>query len=287
MKTNPMARFKNLINPQSSLWIRLISALFAIGILFALTYFWGKDGLKILAFAAVVLGTRELIPILFHPSDSLFLKGLFYILMILIFSVSVKYPDFSSVLFSIGSIVFFSASLVHRRRFEDLESWSLFQFKAIMGFFYLGLLPSFACRILDLNQGMIWFFSYLGIVLGGDTGAYFAGLLFGKTKIMPEVSPKKTKAGMWGGLFGSLIFGFGILTQLSDQPDPVWIGLLCILSGGIGQMGDLFESALKRVAKVKDSGSLMPGHGGILDRVDGLLFAAPIFFLGASLLSRA
>lgn len=110
-----------------------------------------------------------------------------------------------------------------------------------------------------------------------DTGAYYAGLLFGKQKIWPKVSPKKTWIGSLGGLVACLglniIFGF-----ILDKNNLLNYFLLGILLNLGAQLGDFFESALKRKLGIKDSSNLLPGHGGILDRIDSLLFILPIYF---------
>ncbi|MBQ46684.1 MAG: hypothetical protein CMP10_04215 [Zetaproteobacteria bacterium] len=117
----------------------------------------------------------------------------------------------------------------------------------------------------------------LFIVFGGDTGAYFAGKKFGKHKLAPRMSPNKTWEGSIGGIAASL--AGGIAVQLFfDSSLTTWSGILVvsIVGGAFGQMGDLIESTFKRFASVKDSGIIFPGHGGFLDRVDGILFAAPV-----------
>ena len=112
----------------------------------------------------------------------------------------------------------------------------------------------------------------------GDTFAYFAGRAIGGKKLYPRVSPKKTWAGAFGGLFGS-IFGLFVLRAVwvpeEALPTAVCVGL-GLACGVLEQAGDLCESLFKRSFGVKDSGSLLPGHGGILDRLDGLLFAGPV-----------
>jgi phosphatidate cytidylyltransferase len=113
-----------------------------------------------------------------------------------------------------------------------------------------------------------------------DTLAYLCGSFFGKTKLIPSISPNKTIEGTLGGLLFTLAFVavWGYFTNWF----PVWqwiaIGLIASV---VGSVGDLAESKLKRMADIKDSGSMMPGHGGALDRFDSLLLAAPVAFLFA------
>ena len=116
-----------------------------------------------------------------------------------------------------------------------------------------------------------------------DTAAYYSGTFFGKAKIWPQISPKKSWAGSIGGMAGCVlgVTAFGL--SLGDAPLYAWL-LLGVLLNVAAQLGDFFESALKRKLEVKDSGTLLPGHGGLLDRVDSLLLALPCYVLFRQLL---
>jgi phosphatidate cytidylyltransferase len=122
----------------------------------------------------------------------------------------------------------------------------------------------------------------------GDTGAYFAGRFLGTKKLYPDVSPKKTWAGAIGGLLGSVVAA-GLMKVLRLDAIIGWVDvfLIAIPAAILGQLGDLAESLLKRSVGVKDSGSLLPGHGGILDRIDAVIFIAPYVALYAMLALRA
>jgi phosphatidate cytidylyltransferase len=113
----------------------------------------------------------------------------------------------------------------------------------------------------------------LVLVWVGDSAAYFAGRGFGRWKLSPQISPNKTWEGAVANLLGALMVGavFGYWTKIA----PAHILAMAVLGSIAGQMGDLFKSTFKRCAGVKDSGTMLPGHGGILDRVDALIFAAP------------
>lgn len=115
------------------------------------------------------------------------------------------------------------------------------------------------------------------LVWANDTGAYLAGSAFGKTKLFERISPKKTLEGSLGGLVLSLGVAFAFSNYATQISVLDWM-LIAILVVIFGSLGDLFESLLKRKADVKDSGKLMPGHGGMLDRFDSVLFAAPVVF---------
>jgi len=120
---------------------------------------------------------------------------------------------------------------------------------------------------------------FLAVVTwASDSAAYYAGTLWGKHPLMPSISPKKTYEGLLGGLMGAI--AAAVLAQIwfaseLSWTDAVVLGILLTLTG---LAGDLFESAIKRRAGVKDSGGILPGHGGMLDRIDSLLFTAPTFY---------
>jgi phosphatidate cytidylyltransferase len=147
-----------------------------------------------------------------------------------------------------------------------------------LGLLYLPLLLGHLIPLRLLPDGREWIFLTLMVIMGCDTFAYFIGSKFGKRKLYPAVSPNKSFEGGIGGLFGSVLavlLARAIFLPAVGIVDGVLIGLLL---GVIGQLGDLFESLLKRACKVKDSGTMIPGHGGILDRLDSLLFAFPIVY---------
>ncbi|MEE9382963.1 MAG: phosphatidate cytidylyltransferase [Nannocystaceae bacterium] len=134
------------------------------------------------------------------------------------------------------------------------------------------------------DDGASWLVVALGIAFLSDTVAYVAGRTMGRHALYPEVSPNKTIEGSVGGLCGGVLatFGFGVCWLL---PQLAWHHALFLglLGSALGQLGDLVESALKRAFGVKDSGSLLPGHGGMLDRIDALLFVAPAVYYYVSL----
>ncbi|MEJ6981208.1 phosphatidate cytidylyltransferase [Pedobacter sp. P351] len=120
--------------------------------------------------------------------------------------------------------------------------------------------------------------AFMLMLWANDTGAYIFGVSFGKHKLFERHSPKKTWEGFFGGLATGLLAAYIIGTQFHDLTLVQWF-IVSAIVGIAGTFGDLFESMLKRSISIKDSGSLLPGHGGLLDRFDGLLFAAPLVFI--------
>lgn len=268
-----------------SFYIRAISAAVAVAGLIALAIFMKETGFILLCYLIVILGAHEALKILFHDESSKLAKTVFYLCTIINFSIAVYFPFLSTIGFAFLSLVFCSVAIFIRGKFDDLSSLTIYQAKGVLGFFYVGLLPALGCRLLFLPNGMVWFFTMLGIVFAGDTFAYLSGMFFGKTKLMPTISPKKTVEGSLGGLVGSMIAAV-IASFFLPHVNLLALLPLALVVGVFAQIGDLFESLLKRVANLKDSGSLMPGHGGVLDRIDGVLFATPLMLLGASFIER-
>ena len=148
---------------------------------------------------------------------------------------------------------------------------------------YVPLLGSFAALMLAEGQGPLRVVTFLLIVVMSDTGGYVAGVLFGKHPMAPKISPKKS----WEGVAGSLLFATvaGICMAILVLHVPFWVGI--ILSVGlvaVGSCGDLIESMIKRDLGIKDMSSFLPGHGGVMDRLDSLLVAAPVAWLTMYLL---
>lgn len=139
---------------------------------------------------------------------------------------------------------------------------------------------------LGLAPGAAWVFLVLMVTWGQDILAYFVGKYAGRTKMAPGLSPKKTWEGAAGGMLGA-IGGGALAVALFGLPVSVWAGALLGVAGGvIGPLGDLSESFIKRQVGVKDAGSLIPGHGGVLDRIDSLIFTAPVLYYLILLLTR-
>lgn len=149
--------------------------------------------------------------------------------------------------------------------------------EGVLGLAYIGY--AMGCLWLlreQTDHGRVWLFLILGATWAGDSAAYFVGSRFGKRRLAPVLSPNKTWAGAVGGLAGSLAGGL-LALPLFGGAVPVGLVAAASLAVGVGgQLGDLFESLWKRAKGVKDSGRLIPGHGGILDRVDSLLMGIPV-----------
>lgn len=167
----------------------------------------------------------------------------------------------------IGILLYLLASVVTKNKFtfDDAGFMVISVLYVGMGFYYL-----FVTR----EVGIMYIFLALFTIWATDSGAYFIGKAFGKNKLWPEISPNKTIEGFVGGIISALVVGvlFLLFTDISAGK----LLTMSIVIAIFGQLGDLVQSAYKRHYGVKDSGKILPGHGGILDRFDSLLFILPI-----------
>ncbi len=187
----------------------------------------------------------------------------------------------------IGSLI--AAVFTARENTNALPSWAL----SVVGVIYVPFLLSHLILLRAVNtplsnglvtpwvsSGFAWIVFALATTWLGDTFAYFVGRSLGRTPLAPHISPKKTWEGSIGGLIGAALTGLGCVYLFGLPISPMAGAVLGAVAGIIGPLGDLAESQIKRQIGVKDVGSLLPGHGGILDRIDSILFMVPVVYYG-------
>lgn len=216
-------------------------------------------------------------------------------LMVAIVWASRSASGYSYVLFQLASVIgvlWWLLSLLWLRSYDfasNHQSWARF-FKLAAG--ALAVIPAW-CALAWIHagepNGHIWLLTALAIVWAADSAAYFAGRHFGGTlfkdrKLAPRISPNKTLEGVLGGVIGGVLVGVcGALLAGASGAQAPFVALVALAATLASVVGDLYESLLKRHAGVKDSGHLIPGHGGILDRIDGVLAALPVFAMGKAM----
>ena len=157
----------------------------------------------------------------------------------------------------------------------------------LLGLYYVAIPISYIYKIRILDKGIFIFILVFVCSWIADTFAYFTGVTLGKHKLVPHLSPKKSVEGAIGGILGAIIVGtlYGFfLGRYYGEHLALSFGIICALGSFISIFGDLAASAIKRKYDVKDYSNLIPGHGGILDRFDSMIFVAPIVYAGATLL---
>lgn len=159
------------------------------------------------------------------------------------------------------------------------------------GFFYVAVMLSYVYQTRVFTDGGIIVWLIFLSSWGCDTCAYCAGMLFGKHKMAPKLSPKKSVEGGVGGVLGAALLGALFAAAANGfsgaSVNPLHYALICGVGGMISQVGDLAASAIKRNYEIKDYGKLIPGHGGVLDRFDSVIFTAPVIYYLASFLAGA
>lgn len=253
---------------------RVITALIAVPLLTGIIWFAPFWVLTIVVLVVALRGLYEFYAML-GPRVAKTIVFITYVLTILLFcSLLYKGLFFMAILplFVMFPLAFFLFSN------EKNYSNSTYFPQTIIGPFYICLPLIFFLLIAGLDQGKMWIFFILAVIFAGDTGSFYVGRHLGKHKLTP-ISPGKTWEGTVGGLLANVlsagIFGLLFFPSLS----LISIVVLAIVIGISGQVGDLAESLLKRISNIKDSGTVLPGHGGILDRIDSLLFAIPVLYL--------
>ncbi len=250
---------------------------------------------KRIAVAAIVLPLLYLYIMFLDKNWFFFLVALISVVAILEFYSMykvhglIKYTGVISCILIITTMSFFPKEIISvivvsvmaimtiRLLFKRTPLYSLQDISAsVIGIIYIPCFISFQIQLREINP--VWIIFLYATVWAADSLAYYVGKSFGRTKLYREMSPNKTIAGAWGsilgGILGSLLIKYTLLDSISIY-NTIIAG---IIIGTVTIIGDLVESMLKRDAGVKDSGILIPGHGGILDKLDGALFSGPVLY---------
>ncbi|MBF8251299.1 MAG: cdsA [Deltaproteobacteria bacterium] len=188
------------------------------------------------------------------------------------------YVGSSQVIIAMLTFGFISVCLIRLSKAGDLGTVFQEIGYTFLGPLYVGLLLGHLTLLRATVEGREWTLLLFFTIWMGDIAAFYTGLSIGKHKLYPEISPNKTIEGAIGGIIGCFIIVTAAKLFYMNQLSVVDVAILSIGIAVMGQLGDLCESMFKRAAGVKDSGNIIPGHGGILDRFDSVLFAAPFLY---------
>jgi phosphatidate cytidylyltransferase len=264
---------------ESNLKVRLLTAAVVVPPLLWLLFRGPAWGFFLLVVVATAIAADELFRMT-HPADGIARA----IGVTTTLGVSVCLYMWGSdprVLLTLFFVVPLLGLMVPLWRLGEISSSALRTFAGVTGPFYIGgLLCALALVRRDAGAvGPHYVFMCLTFAWLADTGGYFFGRFLGKRKLYEAVSPKKTRAGFVGALIGAEV-GAALAHFVYLRSIPLAQALaLGLVAGALGQFGDLVESLLKRSTGIKDSGSIVPGHGGMLDRIDALIIVAPIVYL--------
>ncbi len=270
--------------PRTELGKRVATAIVGVAAILAVLIFGGLGGTMFFTFVISLGMILEFGSITFSLADAKEKRTV----LALISAVSLLgcfVTVGSEFAWMIGGFLLLSVFFLLRAgRYEDEREFSRHYRElcySVFGMIYLVFVPLYLPKVFQFggpDRGHHWVLLFLSIVWAGDTGAYFAGLNFGRHKLFPRVSPKKTVEGAIGGLLAGLAAALLYKVALLSELSVLGAIVISLMVGVVAPLGDLCESFLKRAFDKKDSGSLLPGHGGFLDRFDGVVFSLPVMY---------
>ena len=259
----------------------ITGSLFVAALVFCIL--WNSYSIGIVFFVCLLIGSLELTKLLNNGEPNkiaslskIVVLGNAYVLSFLILRESIEIK-WIFILIPLITLFFvydlFTTKTNSFRNLNEILFGLLYVFIPFMSLNILGTSEKFATKVEMTNSQHI-LLGFFVILWTSDSMAYVTGKLIGKNKIAPAISPGKTWEGVIGGFAFSLVAAF-LISYFTESSLYLWLGMAAIISS-FGFIGDLSESMLKRKAGLKDSGNLLPGHGGILDRFDGIVFSAPL-----------
>lgn len=263
----------------SELRQRVITGVVGAATLIGLILFGGAPGMLLVTGVIVLAMVFEYSRLVFHLPDAR--EKRYFLLVLAWFAVVGHFLAVGGVEFELLTLCFLALAtyfLATARRYADFADHFREMMLALGGLVYVVFTTLYLPRIHALAGGERLTLLFLALVWATDTGAYFVGRRYGRRKLYAEVSPKKSVEGALGGLAVALVVA--IVAKLSFAHQLSWGGTIVtpLVVSAVAQIGDLFESFLKRASACKDSGSFLPGHGGFLDRFDGVVFSAPVMY---------
>lgn len=255
---------------------RWLTSIIAVPLLFALIYFSSEDVFSFFILVLILFALWEYNRLAFGKEGNISEKA-----EVMIFGFLIVLSAHLNSFPFIVSVVTFSVMisfLIFLFRIKG-ESFDIIDLgKVIMGFMYIPLMMSYFILLRHLTDGSRWIFFVLIIAFSGDISAYYTGKTIGRRKLQSFISPGKTVEGTIALLIGSVVGAFFSQQFFFNEIRLTHALIIGAAGGMLGQLGDLFESSIKRAAHVKDSGFIIPGHGGIMDRIDCLCFMVPFVY---------
>lgn len=259
---------------------RWLTSIVALPLLFILIAKGGGAAFALLIGIACLISLWEFFHIVTADTEIRWIRNPLSWLVFISSSIIVwaAYQDLLQVMLGVIALNLIASGILSISLFRSRPSVVDTIFKQSLSVIYIPLLLSHLVFLRSQPSGVLWILFLVCIVFAGDICAFYAGTHLGRHKLCPAVSPGKTWEGAFGGLSANI--GVGAVFKYFLLPELPWLPslFLFVTIGIAGIVGDLFESELKRVAKIKDSGVIFPGHGGMLDRIDALLFAGPVAY---------
>jgi len=259
---------------------RVFTGVLGGALLLGLIIFGGRVGMAILISILSLGMIFEFTEMTFTMPDRVEKRYLLWSLTWFVELVNLLAPQVEFGLLTVTFLCLFIYFLFSAKRYSEAEFSTHFKELAFSVFavVYLVFLPIYFMKIYELANGMQWVLVFLLINWAGDSAAYFVGTKYGRHKLYPLISPKKSVEGGWGGIGAGV--GVALISKALFFHSMPWgaVFVLPVIVGAAAQLGDFCESFFKRAFFKKDSGSILPGHGGFLDRFDGVVFSLPVMY---------
>jgi phosphatidate cytidylyltransferase len=268
---------------ERNLVLRIASGIIALPLLGVLVFWRETLPFALLALVAVAVGLHELGRLTMPEATARARATL--VLLGTAFAAGVYFRPALALAWAMAALVLLGLDVLTTSSHGDLRASVTRLAVSAFGIFYVGgLLVAMPLLRRDVADGSLWVTTAVAVTFVNDTGAYLVGRTLGRHKLAPAISPGKTVEGLLGGLAAGI--GFMFIARATYFPALTVTDVLAIgvAAGVLGPAGDLLESLIKRAAGAKDSGRLIPGHGGILDRIDALLFVGAYVYVHASYL---
>lgn len=260
---------------------RIVAALAALALVLPVLFLGGQLGAEVLVGVVLVLVLWEYAPICDEASR----KSVFAVLGPVgagLYAMAVwATPDWLAIGIIGGMFAVLTWSMLTR---DTPEAAAKTGAMMAFGLIYIPIPLAAIAKVRAMDDGLALVLLVLICTWAADTGAYFAGRFLGKRKLLERISPKKTWAGVWGGVLLAVACAVGMAAAGFPSIDLGHAAIVGGLVSVVGVIGDLIESMFKRASGIKDTGGIMPGHGGLLDRVDSMLFTMPAAWLALRLL---
>lgn len=256
---------------------RILTAVIGLPVFLGLL-FMGGYYIKILVLVMGIIGIKELYKIMELKSNIILALLYLFSFFLIIAPKNIDYLV-PTILFILSIFILYVINFQEDMQENKKEFTIIIQ--SLFVYMYVTIPLYHLILIRDISDNYKYIVFMFIIIWITDSFAYFTGMLFGKHKLAPKVSPKKTIEGSLGGSFFALIISLFVNYKFSIFPEvsPLILAMLVLFLSIISQLGDLFESSIKRIYNVKDSGKILPGHGGVLDRFDSTIFVAPVFYI--------
>ena len=236
-------------------------------LLYASEYLFGVG-----VFLVALLSAHEWLRLAKVDQDSMVKYLIIFVIAAFVVAEFFTYLQYIFPIFWLYAI--FRLSQYEREKINAISSMEML----VLGLFTIA--PFAACLYILHSNNVAWIFMFILVVAAADSGAYFTGKAIGKHKMLPRLSPNKTIEGLLGGMVCAIVVAVIFLLYMRLTPlEYLYMVLISALVAVLSVVGDVFESMMKRIAGVKDSGNILPGHGGLLDRLDGYMPTLPIFVM--------